>query len=170
WGGVATALLQRGIPAVVAMQFSIGDRRAAAFAGATYRALVGGLTIDEAVAVGRTATRTTARGEQPDARDWAVPVLYLRAGDARLFEPVTEPAAREAAIAETVSVLQQIGMNKGVVVGILTGEAGGVGVHQEVDDNAGVVIGAIGGPLADSSDALARALAALRDLNPPKDG
>ena len=60
WGGVAAALVARGVPAVVAMQFTIGDRKASAFAGALYRALVAGLTVDEAVALGRTAIRTVS--------------------------------------------------------------------------------------------------------------
>ena len=63
WGGVAAALVERGVPAVVAMQFTIGDRKASAFAGALYRALVAGLTVDEAVALGRTAIRTASTGD-----------------------------------------------------------------------------------------------------------
>jgi hypothetical protein len=196
WGGVATALMQRGIPAVVAMQFTIGDRRAAAFAGATYRALVGGLTIDEAVALGRTAIRTASTGKQADDRDWAVPVLYLRDGGDRLFEPVAEPAARDQAVAESarlyeqrvgrvaagglvlgavlgpdsverVSIRLEADVVEGLAVGAVGTSAGGVHVDEQVDEVAA------GGTLvggADSPEALARALEVLRGLTPPKDG
>ena len=79
WSSVAAALLKAGIPAVVAMQFAIGDQLAVAFSEAFYRALVAGLSVDEAVALGRQAIRMKALEGQRDAIDWGVPVLYLRA-------------------------------------------------------------------------------------------
>src|SRR5205085_8589767 len=100
------ALVGEGVPAVVAMQFTIGDRRAAAFAGALYRALVAGLTVDEAVALGRTAIRTASTGDHADDRDWAVPALYLRDGGGRVFEPVSTTAARDDARAQSAHVYQ----------------------------------------------------------------
>ncbi len=97
WSGVAAALVERGVPAVVAMQFTIGDRKAAAFARALYQALVAGRTVDEAVALGRTAIRTVSTGAQADVRDWGVPVLYLRDHGGHVFEPVSSAEAREEA-------------------------------------------------------------------------
>ena len=80
WSGVAAALLKAGIPAVVAMQFTIRDSLAAAFCGALYQALIAGFAVDEAVARGRAAIRLKSlEGEEPHIRDWGVPVLYLRA-------------------------------------------------------------------------------------------
>src|SRR5437763_8779823 len=60
WSGVASSLLRAGIPAVVAMQFTIDDKLAAAFSAAFYRSLTAGLTVDEAVAAGRSAIRMEA--------------------------------------------------------------------------------------------------------------
>lgn len=97
WSGVAAAILKAGIPAVVAMQFSVQDTLAAVFSGAFYRALVAGLTIDEAVSIGRIAMRGAASATNPDSRDWGVPVLYLRAAEGRVFNPVSDEAARRAA-------------------------------------------------------------------------
>ena len=97
WSGVAAAILKAGIPAVVAMQFSVQDTLAAVFSGAFYRALVAGLTIDEAVSIGRIAMRGAASATIPDSRDWGVPVLYLRAAEGRVFNPVSDEAARRAA-------------------------------------------------------------------------
>ncbi|MBW8879470.1 MAG: CHAT domain-containing protein [Acidobacteria bacterium] len=83
FGGVATALLQAGLPAVVAMQFPISDRAARAFGVAFYRRLALGDPIDSAVAEGRLAIRR----DFPDSAEWATPTLFLRAPDGRPFEP-----------------------------------------------------------------------------------
>ena len=196
WGGVASAVLRRGVPAVVAMQFTVGDRRAAAFAGATYRALVAGLTVDEAVALGRTAIRAASTGTHADVRDWGVPVLYLRDDGGRLFEPVSDPEARAQAVAastrlyeqrvgtvaagglvlgavlgpgsvESVTVKLDADRVVGMAVGAVGTSAGGVHVDEKVDEVAeGGTL--VGG--ADSPEALARALEVLRGLTPPKDG
>jgi hypothetical protein len=79
------------------MQFSVQDTLAAVFSGAFYRALVAGLTIDEAVSIGRIAMRGAASATTPDSRDWGVPVLYLRAAEGRVFNPVSDEVARRAA-------------------------------------------------------------------------
>lgn len=92
FAGVADTLVRRGIPAVVAMQFEISDRAAVEFAPALYAALASGRPIDTAVAEARKAIYTISPVE------WATPVLYLRADDARLFDitlPVTPAVARE---------------------------------------------------------------------------
>ena len=198
WGGVAAALVERGIPAVVAMQFTIGDRRAAAFAAALYRALVGGLTVDEAVALGRTAIRTASTGDRADVRDWAVPVLYLRDHGGRLFEAVSSAAAREEAVAastrlyrqrvgtvsagglvlgallatgsiEAVAVQQDAARVEGTMVGVVGGTGGGAGIHVDQDvSDVGAGGTVVGG--AASPEELARALELLRGVPPQEDG
>jgi len=149
WGGVAAALVERGIPAVVAMQFTIGDRKAAAFAGALYRALVAGLTVDEAVALGRTAIRTVSTGAQVDVRDWAVPVLYLRDHGGRVFEPVSSAAARNAAVAGSEHLYQQrVGTVSagGLVLGALlkADSTERVEIDQDAERVDGRLIGVVG--------------------------
>ena len=196
WGGVAAALVERGVPAVVAMQFTIGDRKASAFAGALYRALVAGLMVDEAVALGRTAIRTVSTGTQSDVRDWAVPVLYLRDHGGRVFEPVSSAAAREEAEAGSAHLYQQrVGTVSagGLVLGALLGAdsterveidqdaervdgtliavvrpgEGGVHVEQDVE-----VVGAGGVVIGSgaSAEETAEALKLLRDMTPKDDG
>ncbi|HYG65979.1 MAG TPA: CHAT domain-containing protein [Thermoanaerobaculia bacterium] len=83
FGGVATALLRAGLPAVVAMQFPIGDRAAAAFSAGFYSRLVAGDPLDAAVSEGRLKIHR----DLPKAADWATPVLFLRSSDGRIFEP-----------------------------------------------------------------------------------
>ncbi len=75
WTGVAPALTRAGIPAVVAMQYSVKDANAVAFSRRLYTALAAGETIDAAVTDGRLAIFNRS---DLDERDWGVPVLYLR--------------------------------------------------------------------------------------------
>jgi hypothetical protein len=96
FSGVSTALLQAGVPAVLAMQFPISDDAALAFSEVVYRRLAAGDSIDEAVAEGRLAIRRRL----PDSMEWGTPVLFLRAPDGRLFLPPAGPV-RET---ETVPV------------------------------------------------------------------
>jgi hypothetical protein len=94
---VAVALLKGRIPCVVAMQFSVQDVLASAFVEAFYQALVAGLEIDEAVALGRAAVWNRTLGEGTLRRDWGVPVLYLRTPGGRIFPPVSNARARQEA-------------------------------------------------------------------------
>ena len=80
FAGVAETLVRRGIPAVVAMQFEVSDEAAVELAPALYGALAAGLPVDAAVTEARKAMYTVSPLE------WATPVLYLQAGDARLFD------------------------------------------------------------------------------------
>ena len=81
WTGIAPALARAGIPAVVAMQFSVYDESAIAFHRAFYRALALGYPVDTAVSNGRLAIYNLPASD----RDWGVPVLYLRCDDGVLF-------------------------------------------------------------------------------------
>jgi len=97
WSSIPAALLQGQIPSVVAMQFRVRDRFAAAFMAALYQALVAGATVDEAVFSGRAAIRALSYGEFAGARDWGTPVLYSRVPGGCLFPPVTDEEARREA-------------------------------------------------------------------------
>jgi len=87
WAGVAPALVGRGGPAVVAMQYEIEDRAAVAFSQGLYTALAAGLSIDEAVYAGRLVV--LGRSGEDDV-EWGVPVLYLRSGDGVIFPGLAE--------------------------------------------------------------------------------
>jgi WD40 repeat protein len=76
------AVLVRTVPAVVAMQFAVTDKAATRFSAAFYEALAAGRSVDEAVRVGRVALIAG----KDDSLEWATPVLYLRGGDAQLFD------------------------------------------------------------------------------------
>lgn len=90
FGGVATALVQAGVPAVLAMRLPIPDGAAIAFSEAIYRRLAAGDPLDAAVTEGRHALAA----REPETRLWATPVLFSHVPDGRLFLPLpsrTEP-------------------------------------------------------------------------------
>ena len=97
FSGTAAALAHSGIRAVAAMQFSISDTAALAFAGGFYTALAYGRGIDEAMRSGRIGILGMGRG----TLEWVTPVLYLRGEDARLFDVV--PVATHATDATDAS-------------------------------------------------------------------
>jgi len=79
FAGTAQALVQHGVPAVIAMQSEVMDETACSFAEKFYRALAAGLPVDACVGEVR---RALAAERNPE---WGTPVLYLRATDGRLF-------------------------------------------------------------------------------------
>ncbi len=147
WGGVASALLGAGIPAVVAMQSRVGDRLGAAFSVALYRALVAGLTVDEAVFQGRIAVRAASLPGTPHVRDWGVPVLYLRSSGGAIFDPLADPdLVRQAKEAGSLLVRQHVETLKagGEVVGVLADDPGmKVRVEQDADLVGGLLVGGV---------------------------
>ena len=89
FAGVATALVLGGTPAVVAMQLPIADDAAIAFSRTVYGRLAQGDPLDAAVTEGRHAIHAL----HPDSADWAIPVLFTRIPDGRIFVPsAVEPS------------------------------------------------------------------------------
>lgn len=74
YAGVATALADAGIPAVLAMQFPISDKAALVLSRTFYRRIARGDSVDAAVTEGRIAIRGLAR----DNTEWGTPVLFER--------------------------------------------------------------------------------------------
>ncbi|MBD2511254.1 leucine-rich repeat domain-containing protein [Nostoc muscorum FACHB-395] len=78
FAGIAPNLVRRGIPAVVAMQYSILDTTAKLFADEFYRTLALGWPVDAAIQTTRNAISIEVGVEKPD---FGTPVLYMRAKD-----------------------------------------------------------------------------------------
>ncbi|NES99132.1 MAG: CHAT domain-containing protein [Sphaerospermopsis sp. SIO1G1] len=78
FAGTAPNLVRKGIPAVVAMQYSILDSTAKLFADEFYRTLALGWPVDAAIQTTRNAISMEVGLDQPD---FATPVLYMRAKD-----------------------------------------------------------------------------------------
>ena len=101
---VATALLQAGCAAVVAMAYSVYAVAAAEFMAAFYETLFTGDSVGQAVTAGRRRLfdhdgRPSRKGDMPLA-DWLVPVHYLRRDvsfpQARTSRPAAAPSLDEA--------------------------------------------------------------------------
>jgi len=98
FSGTAQALLQQGIPAVVAMQSPISDRAAIRFSREFYSAIRDGCPLDSALAEARKAIFADV-----NELEWATPVLYLRSPDARMFSTAFAPPP--ASIAAPVALV-----------------------------------------------------------------
>ena len=93
-------LVKTGVPAVVANQYKIKDKTAIAFSKLFYKALIAGLSIEEAVSAGRKA----AYNADPNGRDWGIQVMYLRSPHSQiLFEGSSNEAVRENYAAEVTN-------------------------------------------------------------------
>lgn len=83
FSAIATHLVELGVPAVIAMQYVVGDDAAIAFGRALYQAIAqdrqGGVV--EAI----TDARLTVFLEGHDV-DWVAPVLFMQSPDSRLFD------------------------------------------------------------------------------------
>ena len=86
FAGVAPALVQADIPAVIAMQFNVPDKTALGFTQDLYRYLMSGYPLDQAV----TEMRSGAFNNANDKYYWGIPILYMRSPDGRLWEPDAE--------------------------------------------------------------------------------
>jgi len=104
--------------------------------------------VDEAAVLGRLAMRAVASGDKAQVRDWAAPVLYLRAPGGRIFNPVQEAhTARAAEQASAQLFSQQVGRigPPGRLIGPVVGtmSSGDVEVVQRIkEDVQGFVLGA----------------------------
>ncbi|MEJ2555785.1 MAG: CHAT domain-containing protein [Anaerolineae bacterium] len=82
--GVGPALVEAGIPAVVAMQFAIGDDSALVFTEDFYEMLSRYLPVDECISH---ACEGLMLNAGVGSVDWATPILFLRAPDGVIFIP-----------------------------------------------------------------------------------
>lgn len=140
FSGTAAALAHSGIHAVAAMQYSISDDAAIAFARGFYKALAHGRGIDEAVRSGRIGILGLSRA----TLEWITPVLYLRGDDTHLFDiaPMPEgppararPAPRKAwLIAAAIAV---VAVGGGVAAALLLRPDGGVSGNGGGQGNGG---------------------------------
>jgi outer membrane protein assembly factor BamB len=78
----AELLVQRGVPAVVAMQYQITDAAAVQFSHAFYAAVASG----QSAVASLTEARIAMSVANERSVEWAVPVLHQRAGSGQLFE------------------------------------------------------------------------------------
>lgn len=81
FASTAATLVQRGIPAVIAMQYEITDGAAIEFSEQFYDALTAGLPVDSAVTDARRAVSLAIN----NTLEWGIPVLFMRSPDGEIF-------------------------------------------------------------------------------------
>lgn len=81
--GIAPKIVQMGVPAVVAMQYNVLISTAEIFLENFYKSVAGRKPVDWAVQQARNAISII---EGLDNREFATPVLYMRAEDGNIFE------------------------------------------------------------------------------------
>ncbi len=91
FASTAATLTQRGIPAVLSMQYPIADWAAIELARSFYEALVDNQPVDAAVAEARKGIFLAQRGNL----EWGIPVLHMRSPDGQLFQVAATPPALE---------------------------------------------------------------------------
>ena len=80
--GIAPQIVRRGVPAVVAMQYKLPIEMAKIFLENFYTSIAARKPVDWAVQWARNAISIKP---EPDKRDFAAPVLYMRAEDGQIF-------------------------------------------------------------------------------------
>ena len=96
FAGIAQSLIQKGLPAVIGMQFEITNQAAECLSQTFYQAIAVGLPVDAALAHARTILYGSQHGVE-----WGTPVLHLRVGDGRIFDVTGVDAG------EVIPALQQ---------------------------------------------------------------
>jgi hypothetical protein len=97
--GVAPALVQAGIPAVIAMQFNVPDTTALGFTRDLYRFLAAGYPLDAAV----TEMRIGAYISSGDKYFWGIPAVFMRAPDGIIWQRDEQVLALFAAAQEAAA-------------------------------------------------------------------
>jgi hypothetical protein len=82
FSSIASVLVRRGLPAVLAMQYEISDEAAIEFTTSFYQALVANLPIDAAVSEARKAISLAITG----SLEWGTPALFMRAPDGIIWK------------------------------------------------------------------------------------
>lgn len=82
--GVAQSLVEHGLPALVANQYSVLDSSATSFAQHFYWSLAQGMSLGQSAREARIAVNYLLHGEPID---WAIPVLYARHPNSALCAP-----------------------------------------------------------------------------------
>ena len=125
FAGVAPALVQADVPAVIAMQFNVPDKTALGFTQDLYRYLMSGYPLDQAV----TEMRSGAFNNANDKYFWGIPALYMRSPDGRLWEPDAELLAKFEEARETA--VEQSGPTVADLLGQIKKEVQG---SSDIDD------------------------------------
>lgn len=94
FSSVAAAMVQAGVPAVIAMQFEVSDDAAKIIAGTFYQSLALNFPVDAAL----TEARRQIALLDSDSLEWATPVLFMQVPDGHLFDITSKHADAARAV------------------------------------------------------------------------
>ena len=119
FSSTARILMEKGLPAVLAMQYEISDTAAIEFARTFYETLAEGLPVDRAVSEARLAMSFAFS----QTMEWGIPVLAMRAQDGYLFgQPAAHLKARSNDFSRPTppnKTLEEAGTTKVVTTNVL---------------------------------------------------
>lgn len=120
YGTLGMAVSLAGVPAVIGMQYKVSDSGAILFSSTFYRHLAAGEPVDAAVGLAR---RELYESWYP-AMEWALPVLFLRSRDGRIFDVPrgTAPPAPPARSREAIQKRENVSKDEPLVLGIRSRE------------------------------------------------
>jgi Tol biopolymer transport system component len=127
FSGVAHSLVQKGIPAVIAMQNEITDEAAIVLAHEFYGAIADGYPVDASLGEARKAVFA-----QNNDIEWGTPVLYMRSPDGRIFGVDRTTLAASALAGDGAQDLQPMSSETVRSATIAAGMAAGAAVQPGV--------------------------------------
>jgi outer membrane protein assembly factor BamB len=83
FASIAATLIKKGVQAVIGMSAAVEDHIAVILAGEFYKALATGAAVDTAVSIAR---QEAVLNDEYGKLSWALPVLFMRSPDGRLFK------------------------------------------------------------------------------------
>jgi hypothetical protein len=137
FSSLASVLVRRGLPAVLAMQYEISDEAAIEFTTSFYQALVANLPIDAAVSEARKAISLAIAG----SLEWGTPALFMRAPDGmiwKLYKEETDMTSEEERywwedLPDTIGDFQAGDIDGDVIIASVGAGAQNVAIHLTTD-------------------------------------
>jgi hypothetical protein len=127
FAGVAQSLVQREIPAVVAMQVAVSDQAAISLVGEFYGALAEGYPVDAALSEARKAVFASGNDVE-----WGTPVIFMRAPDGRIFD-LERTRAPSLQVNEGLSALVELMQSPEVRAAVVTFRTDFEAACQQID-------------------------------------
>jgi hypothetical protein len=127
FAGVAQSLVQREIPAVVAMQVAVSDDAAISLVREFYGALAEGYPVDAALSEARKAVFASGANIE-----WGTPVMFMRAPDGRIFD-LERARAPSLQVNEGLSALMELMQSPEVRAAVVTFRTDFEAACQQID-------------------------------------
>jgi hypothetical protein len=163
FSSLASVLVRRGLPAVLAMQYEISDEAAIEFTTSFYQALVANLPIDAAVSEARKAISLATAG----SLEWGTPALFMRAPDGMIWKLDKEEADMTSEeerywwedLPDTIGGFQAGDIEGDVIVASVGAGAQNVAIGKNITQT---VYETLGEPTPDDGQIIEKGLAQVR--------